>query len=196
MNIHAARRPGESCAFRYFRSSQKREYTVNGNAARSQTTLRVSDCVTIANVATSGVAATRPVSRPTVAESQGENPKPIQPASARARGPMRPTLQPSAGADNSEWTCLRSRMARARPESRLDVTVAFHGDLRTLVQFDGDELGHPRLLHRDAIQPVGDLHRFPIVSHKHELGAILHTPQHGDEPPDVGIVQRCVDLIQ
>ena len=48
--------------------------------------LRVSACVTITNVATSGVAAlTRPVIRPTVAESQGENPKPIQPTRASTR---------------------------------------------------------------------------------------------------------------
>lgn len=67
---------------------------------------------------------------------------------------------------------------------------------RASMQLDGDELRHPGLLHRHAIEPVRDLHRFTVVRDQDELCVMLHPAQHLDEPPDIGVVEGGIDLVQ
>src|SRR5213594_4330100 len=64
------------------------------------------------------------------------------------------------------------------------------------VQLDRDQLGHARLLHCHPIEPVGDLHCFPVVRDHDELRVLLHAAQHLDEPADVRIVERGVDFVE
>src|SRR5262245_8556155 len=73
--------------------------------------------------------------------------------------------------------------------------TTYAGRLRS-VQLDGNQLRNARLLHGNAVQAVGDLHGFAIVGNDDELRVLLHTTQHLDEPADVGIVERRVDLVE
>ena len=65
-----------------------------------------------------------------------------------------------------------------------------------LVQLDRNQLRHARLLHRNPVQPIGDLHGLPAVGDDDELGVLLHALQHFHETPDVRVVQRRVDLVE
>src|SRR5690349_15773410 len=64
--------------------------------------------------------------------------------------------------DLSSFTCLAPRK-RGAP---------------TLIQLNRDELGDPRFLHGHAVQPVGNLHRPPVVRDENELGAVEHAAKH------------------
>ena len=45
-------------------------------------------------------------------------------------------------------------------------------------------------------RPVGDLHRLAVVRDQDELRVLLHALEHLDEPADVRIVERRVDLVE
>src|SRR5262245_31671990 len=64
------------------------------------------------------------------------------------------------------------------------------------VQLNGNQLRNARLLHGNAVQAVGDLHGFSVVSDDDELGVLLHAAQHFHEPADIGVVERRVDLVE
>src|SRR5687767_11153955 len=65
-----------------------------------------------------------------------------------------------------------------------------------LVQLQRDQLRDAGLLHGDAVEPVGDLHGLAVVRDQDELRLVLHAAEHLDEAPDVGVVERRVDLVE
>ena len=73
---------------------------------------------------------------------------------------------------------VRARLAAAAPE------------------VDRHQLRDARLLHRHAVQPVGDLHRAPVVGDDDELRAVGHLAHQLVEAADVGLVERRVDLVE
>src|SRR5436190_23453345 len=64
------------------------------------------------------------------------------------------------------------------------------------VQLNGNQLRNARLLHCDAVQPIRNLHRPPVVRDEDELRAVEHPAQHVDESSDVRVVERRVDLVE
>src|SRR3954470_23015375 len=71
------------------------------------------------------------------------------------------------------------------------------GGLRALlVQLHADQFRHAGLLHRHAVETIGDLHRLAVVRDEDELGMVLHRLEHLHESADVGVVERRVDLVE
>jgi hypothetical protein len=52
------------------------------------------------------------------------------------------------------------------------------------------------LLHRDPVQDIRQLHRPLVVRDEEVLVPARHLADQGVETVDVGVVQRCVDLVQ
>src|SRR5262245_48298316 len=78
-----------------------------------------------------------------------------------------------------------------------------HGYLSSLMhlrvsgtELYGDQLREPRLLHCDAVEDVGGLHRPAVVGDDEELGLAGELTEDAKEPVDVGVVERRVDLVE
>ena len=65
-----------------------------------------------------------------------------------------------------------------------------------IIQIQAQNLRHAVLLHRDAVEDVGGLHRAAAVGDDNELGAVRHAAQILRIARDVYVVQRSLDLIE
>lgn len=65
-----------------------------------------------------------------------------------------------------------------------------------IIQIQAQNLRHAVLLHRDAVEDVGGLHRAAAVGDDNELGAVRHAAQILRIARDVYVVQRGLDLIE
>src|SRR5436190_1940723 len=63
-------------------------------------------------------------------------------------------------------------------------------------QLDGNEAGEPWLLHGDAVENIGGFHGLSVVGNDDELGLGAELAQHPDEPVDIRVVERRIDLIE
>src|SRR5688572_20411766 len=65
-----------------------------------------------------------------------------------------------------------------------------------LLEFYRDDLGHTRFLHGHAIEGPGGFHRSFVVSYHDKLSLLRHLGDLTDEPADVRVIKRRVDLVQ
>src|SRR5262245_24872466 len=61
-------------------------------------------------------------------------------------------------------------------------------------QVDRDELREPGLLHGHPVEDVRRFHGLAVVRDDEELGLARQLAEHPQEPVDVGVVERRVDL--
>ena len=64
------------------------------------------------------------------------------------------------------------------------------------MELDGDQLRDAALLHRHAIEKVGDLHGALVVRDEDELRAMLEGVQRAQEAVDVDLVEGVVGLVE
>ena len=63
-------------------------------------------------------------------------------------------------------------------------------------EIHANDFGDARLFHGDAIERLGDLHRIFVMRDYDELSFVTQLRDKSRKPVDIGIVQRCIDLVQ